>query len=419
MPLHGELTDQTDIRRSVRTPQCPGLSAAACDRRQIMKRWICFLLAFFLVFQAAAPVTAQAAAGGELSVNGNNITVTLQKPRGVTEAVTSLRFWMYVSVTEGEMEAPVFRFADTAADGGVSGVVKDAAVTRQGNRFVIDLILAGKRGQDIFRGGASAVIGTLTMTPASQNVRAEAGVAGEEAAEGAQPVLKYISGNVLSEQAVFLQDVKPVMYSGSVSDLPVTPPAGSFQKNLAPKLKLGVKNTTRKVNFSWKQIPGADGYKIYQYQEDTGKYKRIKTISGGDQVTYSRKTEYGACGKYRMRAFQTQPDGTKVYGAYSAAKEVTAAPAKVRGLSYQKQGYAKTLLTWNQTVPADGYQVFRGSRKNGSYTRLKTIKKGDVCRYVIKNQPAGKAFYKVRAFVLKADGSRKYGAFSGAKAVIR
>ncbi len=148
----------------------------------------------------------------------------------------------------------------------------------------------------------------------------------------------------------------------------MTPPADTFQKDLAPKLKLGVKNTTKRVNFSWKQIPGADGYKIYQYQEDTGKYIRIKTISKGDQITYSRKMEYG---------------------------------------------------TWNQTVPADGYQVFQSKKKNGTYTRLKTIKKGDQCKYTIKNQPQAKMFYKVRAFVVKADGSRKFGAFSGAKAVIR
>lgn len=378
-----------------------------------MKKWICCLLAFFLVLSAAVPVTAQAAAGGELSVNGRDITVTLQKPEGVTEAVTSLRFWMYVTVTEGEMDQPVFQF-----DSGISGVVKDAAISRQGSRFTIDLIIAAKRGQDIFRGGSSAVIGTLSMVPSSQKVQAEAGIAGEGAAEGSQPVLKYISGSSLSEHTADIADVKPAVYSGSASDLPVTPPADTFQKDLAPKLKLGVKNTTKRVNFSWKQIPGADGYKIYQYQEDTGKYIRIKTISKGDQITYSRKMEYGTAYKFRMRAFQTQ-NGTKVYGAYSTAKQVSTAPAKVKGLSYGQQGYAKIRLTWNQTVPADGYQVFQSKKKNGTYTRLKTIKKGDQCKYTIKNQPQAKMFYKVRAFVVKADGSRKFGAFSGAKAVIR
>lgn len=387
-----------------------------------MKKWVGCLLATLLLLVLVPPVEASAAAGGELAVHGRDITVTLRKPDGVAEAVTSLRFWMYVTVLEGDMRQPVFTFAEAPA-GGVPGVVKDAAVAKQGNRYVLDLIVSGKKEQDIFQGVDSAVIGTLTLYPASQTVKAEVGVAGEGAAEGAQPVVTYISASSPAQQAAFLTGVNPVSYSGSSSDVPAVPEqpgedsSQGFSKDAAPKLKLRVGDTGRHIAFSWKQVPGASGYKIYQYQEETGKYKRIKTIKKGDKTSLSLKMDYAATYKFRMRAFQTLADGAKDYGAYSAIKQVTTAPAKVKGLAVQQKGYAKSVLAWEQAVPAGGYQVFCSTSKDGVYTRVKTVKQADVCKYVIKGQEKKKMYYKVRAYVEKPNGKRKYGAFSRIQAV--
>ncbi len=65
---------------------------------------------------------------------------------------------------------------------------------------------------------------------------------------------------------------------------------------------------------------------------------------------------------------------------------------------------------------ADGYQIYKSTKKNGTYTRVKTVKNAKTAKYADTSQKQGKTcYYKVRAYVTGTDGKRVYGSFSSVK----
>lgn len=88
-------------------------------------------------------------------------------------------------------------------------------------------------------------------------------------------------------------------------------------------IKSVVNSSARKATLTWKKVIGANGYEIYQADSENGTYTRVKTVTSGSILNFtkenleSKKTYY-----YKMRAYKTV-DGSKKYGTYSAIKNVT------------------------------------------------------------------------------------------------
>lgn len=469
-----------------------------------MNKYLRVLLISFFLLMAVPPAAVSAAAGGELAVDRQGVTITLRKPQEETYAVSALRFRMYVTVSAGSMEQPTFQFAGSDSE----EVVRNVSVTNtKDGRYLADVIISGKKGWDIFGDGGQAVIGTLSLHPLDGQFHAVVQIAEEETKEGLKPALRYVSSVDYSVQVVPVEGVQSVKItsgedgaseqpsnpetpetpgssdnsdssgssgtsgtpgssdnsdssgSSGTPGIPGTPtvpgtpdttvrpgvpgtpgnigtpgasetpgtgntdssgtedakPDGSdFSSGAAPQLGLTVKSGARRVRFQWSLVAGADGYQIYEYQEDTGKYKRLKTIFQAQATGYSRKMEYGTTYTFKLRAFQTKQDGSRMNGAFSQAVTITTPPSKVKGLNVKSQPQG-ALLTWKRMENADGYQIYQSTEKYKKYTRRKTIKKGSVRKFS-DNQPMdGKVYYKVRAYVVGADGKRVYGAFSSIK----
>lgn len=93
--------------------------------------------------------------------------------------------------------------------------------------------------------------------------------------------------------------------------------------------------------------------------------------------------------------------------------EVSAAsrPAKVKSLKVSSAGYNSLKISWKKAKRAKGYQIYRATKKNGKYKKIKTIKKAKTVSWTNKKLKTGKRYYyKVRAI----RGSRK-GSFSTKK----
>lgn len=93
--------------------------------------------------------------------------------------------------------------------------------------------------------------------------------------------------------------------------------------------------------------------------------------------------------------------------------EVSAAsrPAKVKSLKVASQSYNSLKISWKRVKKAKGYQIYRATKKNGKYKKVKTIKKAKTVSWINKKLTTGKRYYyKVRAI----RGSRK-GSFSAKK----
>ena len=50
-------------------------------------------------------------------------------------------------------------------------------------------------------------------------------------------------------------------------------------------------------------------------------------------------------------------------------------PAKVKSLKVASQSYNSLKVSWKKVKTAKGYQIYRATKKNGKYKKVKTIKK--------------------------------------------
>lgn len=375
-----------------------------------MKKWIKNLLISFLLL-AAVPAIALAAemAGGNLTVEKNNVAVALNIPEGRTETITSLRLQMRVSLCDGGMEEPTFEFADT-----VKSVVRDAAISQEeSDSYIVDIIISGKKDQDIFGESEHADLGTLSLHPNSEEYQVKVEII-EEISDGDEPVVKYVDGSGLTALTVPLADTSSVVVENQKETETEKPPKA--EAGQAPDLTASVKNGVNRVYFAWTKVADADGYMIYQYNEQTKQEKLIKTITDPNVTTFSKKYSYASAYAFRIRVYKAASGGGTTLGDYSELVRVTLPPAQVKGLGGTYQSAKRVTLSWKKVKKASGYQIYRSTKKDGKYSRYKTIKKGTTTKYAkIKQKSGRKYYYKVRAYIDPADGSRVYGSFSAIK----
>jgi len=179
-----------------------------------------------------------------------------------------------------------------------------------------------------------------------------------------------------------------------------------------PEIKSILKTNYTTLTIKWNQIDGATGYKVYRSTSENGEYERIATLGGKDSVSY--KDTGLTCGKvyyYKVRAYRTV-DGTKYHGTYSEAKKSFSRPTKVKITDDTNYNGTSITLYWKKSNGAEGYQVYRSTSKEGTYTLVKTIKSGSTLKWkdteLSKNQ---NYYYKVRAFC-ETNGNKAYGLYS-------
>ncbi len=369
-----------------------------------MKKIILFFVAALLL-AATVPTAAKAAGNGSgtLTVDKNNVSVSLAIPGGKTKTITSLRVQLRVSVTSGTMDQPDFTF-----DASIPSTVKSAAVKKDGSAYMVDIVLSGKKNQDIFKNSENAKLGILSVKPTSAEYQIKVEFAGK--ADGVNgPVIKYAESSSLSEVTLSLSNALPATVESA--NHTTTPPSGKTVGK--PKLTATVKKGKNRVYFKWNKISGASGYRLYRYDEKTKKYKKIKTITKGGTTSYSKKYEYASSHRFRIRAFKTEAGGAKTYSSYSSTVKVTVPPAKVKKFSAEYWSDGKAALLWKKVSKAKGYQIYRSKKKNGKYLRVKMIRKGKITKCTSVKHKLGKTYYyKIRAYVTGANKKRVYGKFS-------
>ena len=114
----------------------------------------------------------------------------------------------------------------------------------------------------------------------------------------------------------------------------------------------------------------------------------------------------------------TYISNTSFTGVDTSAIALNIKVGKVKIKSVRRKG-KKVTVTWNKSADAQGYIVYRATKKNGKYKAVKTIKKTGICKYTGKAKKMKKGrkyYYKVRAY--KVVLNKKYvSGFSNGKAV--
>lgn len=130
------------------------------------------------------------------------------------------------------------------------------------------------------------------------------------------------------------------------------------------------KNTANTITLAWDDADDADAYRVYRYNEGTGKYNYLATTSdtGFTDTNLQPGTNY----QYKVRCVWTI-GGNNYYGTYSSALTVPTLPAQVTNVRVDKQTGKTVSLAWDSVNGADGYRIYRYNSDSDSYEELDTV----------------------------------------------
>lgn len=138
--------------------------------------------------------------------------------------------------------------------------------------------------------------------------------------------------------------------------------------------------------------------------------------------------------QYRFTVYSNEVDLSKQDTTQAPANPTTEKPAtttvinkvttavkeklsKVTKLKVKNKKKRKAVITWKKVKNASGYQIYRATKKNGKFKKVKTVKGNGVVKYTnTKLKKNKKYYYKVRAY-RTVKGKKVYGAFSVKKSV--
>lgn len=162
-------------------------------------------------------------------------------------------------------------------------------------------------------------------------------------------------------------------------------------------------------------LDGADGYEIYrgtEKKEEDMKLIREMTESADGIYTDSESLQTGTKYYYKVRAYEFDQNGQKVYGDCSNILAVRPKPTKAAIEKVEAVNYNTLAVSYKEVAGASGYSVYRSSKKDGTYKKVGTLKDGKALVYEDeKCEFATSYYYKVRAYTT-VNGKKKYGAYS-------
>ena len=174
-----------------------------------------------------------------------------------------------------------------------------------------------------------------------------------------------------------------------------------------------IKSYNDKAILKWERNKYVDGYAIYRSTSKEGTYEEIKKINNNSTTSYTDKSiKAKTVYYYKIKAYKKY-ENKDYFSADSKIVEKTKF-AQVIIKSSSVNNTKKTItLKWKKVSGITGYQIYRATSKNGSYKKIKTIKKKSTTSYTDKKDIGiGKLYYyKIRAY--KNNGDKKeYGQFS-------
>ncbi len=176
-------------------------------------------------------------------------------------------------------------------------------------------------------------------------------------------------------------------------------------------------STYTKAAVKWEKISGVTGYQIYRKDGKNGSYKKIKTITSPNTVSYTDQTILpNTTYYYKIRSYVTV-NGANKYSSFGTEKSISTTMAKVQWTSLKTSSYTKVAVKWKKASNVTGYQIYRKEGKSGSYKKIKTITNGSTVSYTDKTILPNKTYYyKIRSYVT-VSGANKYSSFGTEKSI--
>lgn len=170
---------------------------------------------------------------------------------------------------------------------------------------------------------------------------------------------------------------------------PTVSPVSSVSNVTGLKAVSAAKN----VKLTWKKVPDANGYIIYQYNNSKKTWSKKATLNT-NTASYTIKGLTPATGyRFAVKAFLNIQSGKQLTSQSYASLYTATAPSAV---SFKvTSGKRKATIKWKKVKGATGYTVYYKTTAKGSWRKLKNTKSTNFTKKKLKS---GKTYY----FTVKA-----------------
>lgn len=165
------------------------------------------------------------------------------------------------------------------------------------------------------------------------------------------------------------------------------------------------------IKISWEKVDKASGYNIYRSTKKDSGFKKIAVISSGSTTSYkdkgvnAGKTYYY---KIKTRATANEQNSYSGYCSVRAAKTVKSTSIT----SVKSVGDKKLQIKWKKESGANGYYIYRSTKKDSGFQKIATISDGSTVSYQDVSIKAGKSYYYKIKCRNKKDGSTGSSSYS-------
>lgn len=165
-----------------------------------------------------------------------------------------------------------------------------------------------------------------------------------------------------------------------------------------------------KITLTWDKVKDADSFVIYRSTSSGGTFKKIGTAKGSATSYTDSKLQMTKQYYYKL---EVKMKGYKATGTSGKSKAKSAYPIRQTEIASVETGDTGALVVrWNQVKDITGYEVYRSTQWDGTYTLLTTLNDYSVTSYEDQTiEPSVSYWYKVR-LVNTYGGEKIYGQYS-------
>lgn len=144
----------------------------------------------------------------------------------------------------------------------------------------------------------------------------------------------------------------------------------SYQRMDTPEISYIGGKTYNSIDLDWYGDYNIEYYEVYRATSKSGTYSKVKTTKQTEFLHKSVST--GKTYYYKVRGYR-KVNGIKVYTKFSEVKSVKTKLDQVGYISLVDDGNKKYTLKWDKISGANGYQIYRATKNNGTYKKIATV----------------------------------------------
>lgn len=174
---------------------------------------------------------------------------------------------------------------------------------------------------------------------------------------------------------------------------PVTPEPEIPEIVLPDVSGLKTASGTDQMKLSWKEIPEAEGYLVYQYSSKEKVWDKIKTVKAPKTSYVVKKIKSGASYRFAVKAYLNQDGKQVVSKSYTSVYTAT----KPETVEFRvAAGKGRAVLKWNKVSGATGYTIYYKAKKDASWKKLKNTKATSYTKTKLKAKKT--YFFTIKAY---------------------